>query len=230
LFLYSRLVQQNTLSLIAVEFPWATFGPLILFVSLGGIVVFAFSKRRPKPQEVVEPGSEPVEAPSLRKPIAFVLFLIWLVVFLLTVFQPALTSALTTSWQTATAQVKSTRHYTEITESNRTSRSIPLIQNFDIVQFTFTPQGSTEPVVGVDAIDSMSNLPEQGSQITIKYAVDNPRADQIPGSSYSHYWKNPLGGFALFLATIFALGLLWFMVRLGWKVLTGSLVGMLSRR
>src|SRR5258706_3236966 len=227
LFLFSRLKQQTTFSLI----PWNVMWLILLIVSFVGLAYLWSRKPRRRADTVVEPGSEPAAPPSLRRPIAFVLFIVWLGAVLFTVFQPVLMPVSSDSWQTTTAQLKAIRRYIEVTESRRTSRTIPLVQPFAIVQFTFTPQGLSDSVTGVDVVDSAtSTLPEQGSHLTIKYPADNPRAAVIVDAARTHYWKNPLGALGLVLASVLALGLIWLLVRLIWRIFTRGLVAIVARR
>src|SRR5258708_36680752 len=86
LFLFSRLKQQTTFSLI----PWNVMWLIFLIVSFVGLAYLWFRKPRPRADTVVELGSEPAAPPSLRRPIAFVLFIVWLGARAFQRFQPLL--------------------------------------------------------------------------------------------------------------------------------------------
>jgi hypothetical protein len=230
LFLFSRLKQQTTLSLI----PWEMLWPIFLIASFILLVYLWFKKPRTQQQEVIEPpsepGSEPVAPRSPRRPIVFALFVVWLGATLFTIFRPALIAPSSDTWKTTTARVRNIRRYTEVAESRRTSRTIPLIQPYDLAQLTFTPQGLSESVIAVDAIDAMTIQPEQGSELTIKYPADNPRAAVVADATHTNYWKNPLGGIGFTFGSIVAFSLILFLLRMTWKILTRGLVAIVARR
>lgn len=91
-------------------------------------------------------------------------------------------------------------------------------QQYDIVQFTFTPAGASETVLGVDAADAGTFNGTPGSTADIAYAADDPRSAQIVGAGHSHHWKNMLAFAGMYIGFLVALLLLF------------ALLGWLSRR
>lgn len=91
-------------------------------------------------------------------------------------------------------------------------------QQYDIVQFTFTPAGASEAVLGVDAADAGTFSGTAGSTAEIAYAANDPRGAQIAGAGHSHHWKNMLAFAGMYIGFLVALLLLF------------ALLGWLSRR
>lgn len=63
-------------------------------------------------------------------------------------------------------------------------------QQYDIVQFTFTPPGASDPVLGVDAADAGTFNGTQGGRVDVAYTATDPRNAQIIGATHTHHWKN----------------------------------------
>lgn len=74
-------------------------------------------------------------------------------------------------------------------------------QQYDIVQFSFTPQGARDTVIGVDAADAGTFGGQVGDSVEIAYNADDPRAVQIIGATHSHHCKNMLGFIGIMGAT-----------------------------
>jgi hypothetical protein len=72
---------------------------------------------------------------------------------------------------------------TEILETDE-SPGVDAIQPYEIVELQFIPEGRTEPVLGVDQIDSGS-VPglAKGATVEIEYQASNPRIVRFKGGS-----------------------------------------------
>jgi hypothetical protein len=85
--------------------------------------------------------------------------------------------------RTARANVKSVSEFTQILETSE-SPGVETRQPFQIVELQFVPEGRTDPVIGVDKIDSGSIRDlAQGSVVPIRYQVDSPRILRITGAT-----------------------------------------------
>ncbi len=70
--------------------------------------------------------------------------------------------------------------------------AIAVAQQYDIVVVRYTPQGYTDPVLGVDAIDADSQAVTPEMAVEIAYASTEPRAVRLRQGTRSHHWKNPV--------------------------------------
>jgi hypothetical protein len=88
-----------------------------------------------------------------------------------------------------------------------------LSQPYDVVQFTFVPEGRNEAVVVIDSVDagSMSNL-AAGEPIAINYFTGRPFAAMIAGGTRNYKWKNHGDHGAFQIVVIGLLILLFFFV------------------
>ena len=113
------------------------------------------------------------------------------------------------------AEVKQVAMVKTLVESNTGSRGsepITLVHPYQLVEMQYTPQGSSDPVMAVDAIDpgSIPNL-KPGQVLTINYDAGNPRVASIPGATrmFREQAIQQLGLEYLILVAVF-LGLLLF--------------------
>jgi hypothetical protein len=114
---------------------------------------------------------------------------------------------------------------TEILETDQ-SAGVDAIQPYEIVELQFVPEGRTEPVLGVDEIDSGS-VPGlvKGAAVEIEYQASNPRIARINGGSRTFPRKAYLalaqeGGEYFALLAILA-GIAYFYRTAGKQFLTG---------
>lgn len=69
---------------------------------------------------------------------------------------------------------------------------IEAVQPYDIVVVRYTPQGYTDPVLGVDAIDVDSQPVALDKPVELAYASSDPRTVRLLQGTRSHHWKNPV--------------------------------------
>lgn len=69
---------------------------------------------------------------------------------------------------------------------------IEVAQQYDIVVVRYTPQGYSEPVLGVDAIDAGPQPLTPAMVVAITYAPTDPRTVRLAHGTRSHHWQNPL--------------------------------------
>lgn len=95
---------------------------------------------------------------------------------------------------------------------DRGTQPITLAHPYQLVEMQYTPEGRSEPVMAVDAIDpdSVPNL-NAGQVLTINYDAGNPRVASIPGATrmFREQAIQQLGLEYLILVAVF-LGLLLF--------------------
>src|SRR5262249_16018219 len=128
LFLFTRLAQQTTLSVI----PWNIVQIGVVLIG-AALIVWLWRKSR----------------------LYGILTLVaWLVRLALIVVLPMVPPR--GEEHSASATVVKVNHFTQVVLSTRRSDHYDTPQPFDIVQFSFTPQGLSDPVVAVDAVDSGS--------------------------------------------------------------------------
>jgi hypothetical protein len=113
----------------------------------------------------------------------------------------------------ARAMVKEVTTVKTLVDSRNTDASpITLAHPYQLVQMQYTPEGRSEPVMAVDAIDpdSVSNL-KAGQVLTINYDAGNPRIASIPGATHMFHAQamQQLGLEYLVLVAVF-LGILLF--------------------
>jgi hypothetical protein len=74
---------------------------------------------------------------------------------------------------------------TLVDAGRRHAQPITLAHPYQLVQMQFTPEGRSDPVVAVEAIDpdSVPNL-KAGQVLTIHYDAGNPRIANIPGATH----------------------------------------------
>lgn len=114
----------------------------------------------------------------------------------------------------ATATVTSVERITRIDplpcRSGRCRRRIDtdfdVPQQYDIVQFMFTPQGREDSVLGVDAADAGTFTGSKGSSVEVAYAPNTPRSAQLIGATHNHHWRNMLAFLGLQIGTLAAIG------------------------
>lgn len=103
---------------------------------------------------------------------------------------------------------------TAVDGGTRHAQPITLAHPYQLVEMQYTPEGSSEPVMAVDAIDpnSVPSL-KPGQALTIHYDAGNPRIASIPGATRMFHQQaiQQLGLEYLALVVLF-LGL-WFFAR-----------------
>jgi hypothetical protein len=74
---------------------------------------------------------------------------------------------------------------TLVDAGRRDAPPITLAHPYQLVEMQYTPEGRSEPVMAVDAIDpnSVPNL-KQGQVLTVNYDAGNPRIASIPGATH----------------------------------------------
>lgn len=132
-------------------------------------------------------------------------------------------------WSQAQGRAPATvRNVTRITRvdpfgsSRGRSFEFDVPQQYDILQFDFTPAGAAGPVIGVDAVDMPTGSPprfEKGAVLEIAYRLDDPREVRLAEATRTYLWLNLLAFYrevGLFVGFILAL-LLFFG---GWSALS----------
>jgi hypothetical protein len=111
------------------------------------------------------------------------------------------------------ARVGASKNITRIWQSRR-SRGEQAAQPYTIVELSFVPQGTRDPVVAVDTFDTNSVAAlERGADVPIHYSAADPRQAQIDGATRTYYWKN-LTSFGILIVGIGGLLLLgWWRLR-----------------
>ena len=91
----------------------------------------------------------------------------------------------------------------------RISTRFDVPQQYDIVQFNFTPAGASDVVLGVDAADAGTFGGGKGATVDVAYAADAPRDAQILGAGHSHHWKNMLAFAGMYIGLLVGVVLLF---------------------
>jgi hypothetical protein len=101
-------------------------------------------------------------------------------------------------WRESAAVISEVTHIAEYS-SRRSSSQLPW--PFDIVQLNFTPEGSDQPVVAVDVVESAS-APGlvKGGTVRIVWPEDYPRSAKIKGARPGSPWANWFYGLGEILA------------------------------
>jgi hypothetical protein len=115
----------------------------------------------------------------------------------------------------ALATVRAIRQVSYIPGSRNSSR-LDLLQPYELVVLEYVPEGRSDPVVAVDAIDAGS-VPglARGSTVAVAYAVDDVRSAIIEGGRHAHRVVNLIswvlfwfGGIALSVIAYFSFAML----------------------
>src|SRR5581483_6002045 len=70
---------------------------------------------------------------------------------------------------------------------------------YDVVQLQLQPPGYPDAVLAVlavDAVDADGDPLEQGAEVQVAYAPDDPHGARILGRTRTHYWRTTLGIYA----------------------------------
>jgi hypothetical protein len=111
-------------------------------------------------------------------------------------------------WYEGTATIQQISRFTE-QRTRRSASRTPLPWPYQIVRFSFTPTGRTQPIEAMDNIE-IACLPDlkEGSTIAITWPADNPRAARIahaqPGAPWAN-WFYVLGQDLALLAALFVI-------------------------
>lgn len=95
---------------------------------------------------------------------------------------------------------------------DRWETEIDVAQLYDIVVVRYTPQGYSESILGVDAVDSIEGSLEKGMTVELAYGAQAPRAVRLPNRTRNHHILNPLEwlkqqAFALGIVGVFLVGI-----------------------
>ncbi|HYE72853.1 MAG TPA: hypothetical protein VEF04_05960 [Blastocatellia bacterium] len=106
-------------------------------------------------------------------------------------------------WHEATAKVQRVVH---VTYHSARRSNYDLRWPYDVVEFTFTPEGRQQTITAVDVIEagSVANIYEN-SEVKIIWPEDDPRSAKIAGAIPGSFWKNWLYSFSEAIAFIIVL-------------------------
>lgn len=115
--------------------------------------------------------------------------------------------------RSASAVVKDIYHVTEIGPGDDGGGcEMGAWQPFDMVEFTFVPEGKNEALTAYDSVDSASMLNlAVGKPVTVNYSSSRPLAAKIAGANREHIWKNSVQRVGLYglLGLPFVVVLMW---------------------